>query len=448
MPDRADTWTRMVYAGANKPVAPIDDPYQMFAKLYGRTKDRETLKSVLDELQDDLKKVEPLVSAEDRRLLEEHATFVREMEQELKRRRHDVGHAVPELEPGVKEENDNMPQISKMQIELMVNSFAADFARVATLQITNSVGGARMRWLGIDEGHHELSHEPDSNEKSQDKLTRINKWYCEQFAYLAQRLAETPEPGGEGSLLDNTLIVWTNELGKGNCHTLDNIPFVLVGNGLDFQMGRSLKYQQRAAQPPAALAGPRLRPPHRAVRQPRLLRRRPAERVDGVEPRRLRRNAELLPQDIAQHCLQFCVLLTARLQWKQAIVQRADANRQQPHFSQVGLRDAGASRDERLLRQAAENIAWAARPDGGDARGKRRHQIVLNKFIPTPSAGAHQVIAHAAAPRLPAQGDPRVGSEHHHGDHGQRHQRHNQRAEEDGNHDHNQRAKHRYGRVS
>src|SRR5205823_3641526 len=56
------------------------------------------------------------------------------------------------------------------------------------------------------------------------------------------RLSETPEPGGPGSLLDNTLIVWTNELGKGNSHTLDNIPFVLVGGGLDFQMGRSLKY--------------------------------------------------------------------------------------------------------------------------------------------------------------------------------------------------------------
>jgi hypothetical protein len=64
------------------------------------------------------------------------------------------------------------------------------------------------------------------------------------LTYLAQRLAATPEPGGTGSLLDNTLIVWTNELGKGNTHTLDNIPFVLVGGGLDFRMGRSLKYSR------------------------------------------------------------------------------------------------------------------------------------------------------------------------------------------------------------
>jgi hypothetical protein len=243
VPDRADTWTRMVYAGPNKPLAPIDDPYQMFAKLYGRMKDRETLKSVLDDLQDDLRKVESVVSAEDRRILDEHATFVREMEKELRETdTRDVGHAVPEPEPGVKHENDNIPRISKMQIDLMVNSFAGDFARVATLQYTNSVGNARMRWLKVDEGQHELSHKPDTDKDAQEKLTRINKWYCEQLAYLAKRLAETPEPGGPGSLLDNTLIVWTNELGKGNSHTLDNIPWVLVGNGLDFKMGRSLKY--------------------------------------------------------------------------------------------------------------------------------------------------------------------------------------------------------------
>jgi hypothetical protein len=244
VPERADTWTRMVYAGPNKPVAPLSDPYQMFAKLYGRVKDQESLKSVLDDLQEDLRKVETAVSAEDRRLLEEHATFVREMERELKEDSgKNVGHAVPELEPGIKAENDNMPRLSKLHIDLMVNSFAADFARVATLQFTNSVGQARMRWLKINESHHELSHKEDKDKVSQEHLTQINRWYCEQMAYLAKRLAETPEPGGGGSLLDNTLLVWTNELGKGNSHTLDNIPFVLVGNGLGFRMGRALNYK-------------------------------------------------------------------------------------------------------------------------------------------------------------------------------------------------------------
>ena len=133
-----------------------------------------------------------------------------------------------------------------------------------------------MRWLGVDEGQHELSHKPDSDEEAQEKLTKINRWYCEQLAYLAQRLAETPEPGGDGSLLDNTLIVWTNELGKGNTHTLDNIPFVLVGGGLDFRMGRSLKYPKLPHNRLLLVAGPRHGTSDRSLRQPRLLRRRRA----------------------------------------------------------------------------------------------------------------------------------------------------------------------------
>ena len=242
VPDRADTWTRMVYTAANRPVAPVDDPYQMFNKLYGRTRDRELLGSVLDDVTADLNRVAGAVSPADRRLLDEHATFVREMEQELRAARRAAGHAVPALEPGVRRDNDRIPQISRMQIDLMVNAFKADFMRVASLQSTNSVGGARMRWIGVNEGHHELSHEPDSNAAAVEKLTNINKWFAGELAYLARKLADTPEPGGTGTMLDNTVIVWTNELGKGNSHTLDNIPFVLVGGGLDFRTGRSLKF--------------------------------------------------------------------------------------------------------------------------------------------------------------------------------------------------------------
>src|SRR5262249_44891325 len=134
VPDRADTWTRWCYAGGNKPITPIDDPYQMFNKLYGRAKDREALASILDDVKDDLKKAEGVVGSADKKLLEEHANFVREMEKELKEAKAaSVGHAVPEIEPGVKRENDNIPKISKQQIDLMVNSFAADFNRVASL---------------------------------------------------------------------------------------------------------------------------------------------------------------------------------------------------------------------------------------------------------------------------------------------------------------------------
>jgi hypothetical protein len=240
--DRADPWTRMSYAGPNKPVAPISDPYQMYQKLYGQLKDKENLQSILDDVRDDLKKVRGLISAEDRKLLEDHETLVRQMEKEVAeagKQKLRVG--PPTLEEGIADQNDNVPRLSRMQIDLLVNSFLNDMARVATLQYTKSVGMARMKWLDITDGHHSLSHEPDKNEEAVTKLTRINRWFCGELRYLVEKLANTPEPGGQGRMLDHTLIVWTNELGKGNSHTLDNIPFVLVGGGFGFQMGRSLK---------------------------------------------------------------------------------------------------------------------------------------------------------------------------------------------------------------
>lgn len=243
--DRADPWTRMSYAGPNRPVAPISDPYQMYEKLYGQLKDRENLQSILDDVRDDLKKVGRLVSAEDRRLLEEHEALVRQMEKEIAEAgKQKLRVDPPSLEEGVADQNDNLPRLSRMQIDLLVNSLANDMARVATLQFTKSVGQARMNWLGVSDGHHGLSHEPDKNEEAQQKLIKINQWFAGELAYLVQKLASMPEPGDTGTMLDHTLIMWTNELGKGNSHTLDNIPFALIGGGFGFQMGRSLKFEK------------------------------------------------------------------------------------------------------------------------------------------------------------------------------------------------------------
>lgn len=242
VPDKADPWTRWVFAGPNQPIAPIDNPYEMFEKMYGKLNDQKTLQSILDPLKDDLKKVRNTLGSQGRRMMEQHEAFVRQMEMEIQNGPREVNpKKMPKLEPGIKNENDNMPKLSRMQVDLLVNALETDMTRVATLQYTRSVGSARLKILGVEEGHHALSHESDNDKDAQEKLTRINTWFCEQFTYLVDRLAATPEPDGRGSLLDNTTVIWTNELGKGNSHTLDNIPFVMVGEGLGFRMGRSLK---------------------------------------------------------------------------------------------------------------------------------------------------------------------------------------------------------------
>ena len=244
VPNRADPWTRMCYAGDNKPVAPIDDPGQMFEKIYGGAKDRKSLASVLDYVRDDLRHVASKLSRSDRDLLEEHMEHVRQLEKDIQAasEQSELTHPEPDIDPEIELVNDNTPEISRMQIDLLVNAMANDMTRVASLQYMRSVGQARMRWLNVEDGHHSLSHKPDNDEEAYDKLKRINAWFASQLAYMAQRFADTPEPDGEGSMLDHTQIVWLNELGKGNSHTLKNIPFLLIGGGGGFRTNRALDF--------------------------------------------------------------------------------------------------------------------------------------------------------------------------------------------------------------
>jgi len=187
--NRADPWTRWSYAGANQPVAPISSPYELFDKLYGSMKEGENLGSVLDGLKDDLAKVATAVDKGDRGLLDQHTTALRELERGLQESRAQSALKIPHPpEAGVPLDNDSIPQITRLQTELLISAFQNDLARVSTFQFTNSVGGARMKWIGIEEGHHALSHDPDLNKGSVEKLTKINTWFAEQIAFLDKRL--------------------------------------------------------------------------------------------------------------------------------------------------------------------------------------------------------------------------------------------------------------------
>ncbi|MEM1063051.1 MAG: DUF1552 domain-containing protein, partial [Planctomycetota bacterium] len=240
VPEKANTWTRLSYAGPNKPLTPIDDPYRLFDKLYGAREGRQKLASILDRVHADFAALGTKLSAEDRRTLDEHAEFVRGMERSLDVQRSEVDHVVPELEQGVRESFANTPKLFRMQNDLLAGALAADFARVATVQFSNSVGNVKMQWLGFGDSHHTLSHKPDRDDDAQKKLITINRYFAEEIARFVDRLASTPEPSGDGTLLDNTTVLWTNELGKGNTHTHKDVPFVLVGGGLGFKTGRSL----------------------------------------------------------------------------------------------------------------------------------------------------------------------------------------------------------------
>ena len=183
------------------------------------------------------------LGAADRQKLEAHLGSIRDIESRLA-----VVPAprpacqVPALDAGIDlAANDSFPQIGKLQMDLLVMSLACDLTRVASMQWSRSASTVRFTWLHLNELHHDLSHRGDDDADAVDKLTRINRWYAEQLAYLIGRMKQIPE--GDGTLLDNTVILWCNELAKGNVHGRIDAPYVLAGRaGGALSTGRFLRF--------------------------------------------------------------------------------------------------------------------------------------------------------------------------------------------------------------
>jgi len=187
-------------------------------------------RQVVDFVYQDFEAVRHGLASDDRRRLESHIQGIDELARRLDNPT-ELGAAciAPTLGATLDHRrDDNFPAIGELQMRQAAMALACDLTRVVSLQWSNSVSGQRMPWLSINDGHHDLSHEGDGNTDAKNKLVEINRWFAEQFAFLLDRLDEIPE--GDGTLLDNTIVVWGNELGKGNSHTRRDIPFVLAGS--------------------------------------------------------------------------------------------------------------------------------------------------------------------------------------------------------------------------
>ncbi|MCJ8312076.1 MAG: DUF1552 domain-containing protein [Saccharospirillaceae bacterium] len=258
----ANIWTRMCYLDRDVPMEPEMDPYVAFSRLYGsassdgvseQTQRSIRLNSVLDDVSDDLSSIRNFLSAEDRQKLEYHTQYVRQIEQTLQAPDISGDCYMPTL--GVRVEinkDENIPKIGKLFMDLIVSALACGQTQVASLQWTRAVSQAQYTFLDVYKSHHVLSHYSDGVEWAFEAITKINNWYAQQFAYLVKKLKETPDPSGQGSLLDNSFMIWGNELGKGDSHSLRDIPFVSAGSLQGaFNTGRYIR--QESQQPHAKL---------------------------------------------------------------------------------------------------------------------------------------------------------------------------------------------------
>jgi hypothetical protein len=245
-----NSWSRMSSKGYNRPVEPVQNPYTIYDRIFGaleqdaaqRERIRKRRASVLDFVSEDLRKVKQRASTFDRDRLEQHLTSIREIEQRLNTG-DDQGIACEPPNLGGRfdpSKEANYPQTGGLMMDMLVSSLACGLTRVASLQWSRSVSQIAHPWANAGSRHHDLSHEGDSNTNAVEELVKINRWYAEQFAYLINKMKQIPE--GDGTLLDNTIVVWANELGKGNSHTRNNVPYVVAGGGGQWRTGRYLTF--------------------------------------------------------------------------------------------------------------------------------------------------------------------------------------------------------------
>jgi Protein of unknown function (DUF1552) len=248
----ADNWGRMCYRAANQPLVPTDDPARVYASVFSDlhtdpallARLRKRRQSILDTVGGQYSRLAGQLGNADRQRLDQHLAAVREIETRLTS---DwvVSNAAcrdPQLTQVASLANDSFPAVGALQMDLLTMALACDLTRVASLQWARSVSQVQFTWLGISEGHHDLSHRSDSDLAAVDKLTRINTWYASQLASLIERLKNTPDGLG-GTLFDGSLVLWCNELAKGNTHSRMGAHYVLAGSaGGTLRTGRYLSY--------------------------------------------------------------------------------------------------------------------------------------------------------------------------------------------------------------
>lgn len=209
------------------------NPKLVFDRLFGnsegtpqeRAKRARYRRSILDVVAGDAERLSKSLGKTDRQKIDEYFTSVREIEQRIGQAEQSAKLETPDFDipDGVPRD---LAQHSRLMYDLMLLAFRTDSTRIATFMLANEGSNRSYPSVGVNSGHHSLSHHRDDKRKIAD-LQKIDNFHVTQFAYFLKRLSETKD--GNGSLLDHSMIVLGSGLGDGNRHRHDELPIVVAG---------------------------------------------------------------------------------------------------------------------------------------------------------------------------------------------------------------------------
>jgi hypothetical protein len=232
-------YTRNIsWADATTPLPKIVDPRQAFDQLFEgydtgasaaeAAKRRAYDQSVIDFVLADVGALHPRLGANDQKKLDQHLTGIRELERRLADL-NPAAECMPGGRPAAPADLD-YPAHLKAMMDLVALAFACDATRIVTLMFGNALSGRKHPFLGIDSGHHFISHHQNNAAKLAD-LAKIGAWEMQQLGYLIGKLKATPETVDGQSLLHNSAVFCSSDISDGNRHNHDDMPIVLAGRG-------------------------------------------------------------------------------------------------------------------------------------------------------------------------------------------------------------------------
>ena len=219
------------WAGATKPLPHEVNPQVVFERLYGdggtpqeRLARKRASASILDRITHRVSAMNLALPASDRTRLNDYLENVREVERRVKMAA-DRPLADPDIEVSVTPPQ-SIDEHIKLMWDLQLLAFQGDITRVSTLLLVRDESGTSYPESGVNTAHHGSSHHGEDLQRRED-YAKINRYHSKLLAYFLKKMKETPD--GDGSMLDNSLLFWTSNMGNANQHSHVNIGSLLVG---------------------------------------------------------------------------------------------------------------------------------------------------------------------------------------------------------------------------
>lgn len=217
---------------ATAPLPMQNNPQVVFEQLFGdgateaqRLARREQSISLLDSVSEQMKALEKTLPAGDRVRLDGYLSDIREIERRIAQAGEKITDdvAVPDKPTGIP---DDVDEHIKLMYDLMVLAWQTEITRISTFLMAKELSGAVYPRSGVRDSFHTLSHH-SNNEDNKARFAKINYYHVSLLAYFLDRLQAIPD--GEGTLLDNSMILYGSGMSDGNSHNHDPLPIVLAG---------------------------------------------------------------------------------------------------------------------------------------------------------------------------------------------------------------------------